>query len=91
MSRCRNDHAFMDEPCTRIPPARRLPMQVATGGGRWLLGERKWRLAAIFEEADVDDGWEKCCRDGSLCSCSSGRARNETPLGAEHALPHVPH
>lgn len=69
MSRCRNHHAFMDEPCSQTPPA---PADVGWGVGGG--GERKWRLAAIFQEADVYDGREMktesiCCRVAVTAAC----------------------
>lgn len=70
------------------------------------MDERKWRLAAIFQEVHVDDRWKMktesiysrvtlglsdgVLHDGGLRLLSShGRARNETPHGAEHVLPHA--
>lgn len=56
-----------------------LPMRVATGG-RWLLGERKWLLAAIFQEVDVDDGWEMKT-EAIYCRVAVTAACVRVPLG----------
>lgn len=55
VSCCRKDHAYMDvhSETTCTPPA-----DAGSRGWRWLMDEGKWRLAAIFQEINVNDGWK---------------------------------